>query len=100
MRGIVRDMKNKKKKIARNPLPQRVKAKKVIRRRKRVSEEDASFFSLKEDAFLEDDSKVDANDVFFPHPVEDDLRDELSQLDGFRDYLEEARGYNLSYGDY
>jgi hypothetical protein len=49
---------------------------------------------------------ADENTVLAPDsapPVsarEDDVREELSHLEGYRDYLEEARGNTLTYGDY
>ena len=50
--------------------------------------------------FIDEDTTEEADDVFVPHPVGDDVKDELSHLDGFKDYADEVKGYNLSYGVY
>lgn len=52
------------------------------------------------ETFFEEESVVRADDISLPHPVEEDVQDELSTLEGFRDFTEESRGNNLSYGDY
>ena len=52
------------------------------------------------DKFIDEDTKLDADDVQVSHPNDWDIRDEVSQMDSFRDYLQESRGNNLSYGDY
>lgn len=52
------------------------------------------------DAFLNEETRVDLDDAVVNQPNEWDVRDELSHLDGYRDYLEESRGNGLTYGDY
>jgi hypothetical protein len=50
------------------------------------------------DKFIDEDTKVD--DAFVAQPAEWDVRDELEQMDGFKDYIGESRGNSLTYGDY
>ena len=53
-----------------------------------------------EDKFMGEDTRINADNVEVVQPAEWDVRDELEQMDGFRDYAQESRGNNLSYGDY
>ena len=52
------------------------------------------------DKFIDEDTKLDADDVQVTHPTEWDIRDEVGHMDSFRDYQQESRGNTLSYGDY
>lgn len=52
------------------------------------------------DKFIDDETPIDADDAFVAHPSENDVRDVLRDLDGFRDWTQESRGNTLSYGDY
>lgn len=52
------------------------------------------------DAFLNEETRVDLDDAVVNQPNEWDVRDELTHLDSYRDYLEESRGNGLTYGDY
>ena len=53
-----------------------------------------------EDKFADDDTRLNAESVEVMQPADWDVRDELEHMDGFRDYAQESRGNNLSYGDY
>ena len=53
-----------------------------------------------EDKFADDDTHLKAENVEVMQPADWDVRDELEHMDGFRDYAQESRGNNLSYGDY
>lgn len=50
------------------------------------------------DKFIDEDTQV--NDAYVAQPTDWDVRDEMTQLDGFRDYIQESRGNGLTYGDY
>lgn len=52
------------------------------------------------DKFIDEETPVSADDAMVSHPTEHDVRDVLSELDGYRDYLQESRGNGLTYGDY
>ena len=52
------------------------------------------------DKFIDEETPIDADDAFVAHPSENDVRDVLQDLDGFRDYAQESRGNGLTYGDY
>lgn len=52
------------------------------------------------DKFVDEDTKLDADEVRVAHPTDWDIRDEVSQMDSFRDYLQESRGNGINYGDY
>ncbi len=52
------------------------------------------------DKFIDEDTKLDADDAVVSHPSEWDIRDEVSHMDSFRDYQQESRGNGLTYGDY
>lgn len=52
------------------------------------------------DKFIDENTAVNADDAMVTHPTQDDVRDVLSELDGYRDYMEESRGNGLTYGDY
>lgn len=49
---------------------------------------------IDEDAYLGDDLHLNAD------PNEHDLQDELSLMEGFSQYADEARGNGLTWGDY
>ena len=53
-----------------------------------------------QDKFADDNTSLDADDAYVSHPVQNDVQDELSYLDGFREFADEIRGNNLTYGDY
>jgi hypothetical protein len=40
------------------------------------------------------------DDIRIIHPEADDVRDEWSSLEGVRDFEQEKRGNNLTFGDY
>ena len=50
------------------------------------------------DKFIDEDTHV--NDAYVAQPTDWDVRDEMSQMDGFRDYLQESKGNGLTFGDY
>jgi len=52
------------------------------------------------DKFIDDDTKINTDDAVVTHPSDWDIRDEVSQMDAFRDYQQESRGNGLTYGDY
>ena len=52
------------------------------------------------DEFLDENSKVIVEDAFVSQPSTDEIREVVHELDGFRDWEREARGNNLTYGDY
>jgi hypothetical protein len=52
------------------------------------------------DEFLDENSKVIVEDAFVSQPSFDEVRQVVHDLDGFRDWEREARGNNLTYGDY
>ena len=52
------------------------------------------------DKFIDEETPIDADDAFVAHPSENDVRDVLRDLDGFRDWAQESRGNGLTYGDY
>jgi hypothetical protein len=52
------------------------------------------------DKFIDDETPIDSDDAYVAHPSENDVRDVLRDLDGFRDYAQESRGNGLTYGDY
>jgi hypothetical protein len=56
--------------------------------------------SAKEEVFLHEDSKIVVEDAIILHSTRDDVRDELSSLDAFKDFERECRGNNLTFGDY
>ena len=53
-----------------------------------------------EDKFADDDTRLNADNVEVVQPADWDVQDELEQMGGFKDYLDESRGNTLSYGDY
>ena len=53
-----------------------------------------------EDKFWDGDSNVTADDARVTNPSKWEIRDEVSQMDSFRDFARESRGNNLTYGDY
>lgn len=53
-----------------------------------------------EDKFIDESTQLNVESIQVAQPAEWDVRDELEQMDGFRDYLQESRGSTLSYGDY
>ena len=54
----------------------------------------------KTDKFIDDETPINADDAYVVHPNENDVRDVLRDLDGFRDWQQESRGNGLTYGDY
>jgi hypothetical protein len=54
------------------------------------------------DQFIDDNTALrDPDGEYQPAPARRaDIREELEHLEGFRDFLEESRGNNLTYGDY
>lgn len=52
------------------------------------------------DKFIDENTELDPESAYVPLPSELDVRDELSHMEGFKDYLDESRGNTLSYGDY
>lgn len=52
------------------------------------------------DKFIDEETPIDADDAFVAHPSDNDVRDVLRDLDGFRDWAQESRGNGLTYGDY
>ena len=51
------------------------------------------------DKFIDDSTPVEIGSAYAPPATEDDVKDELSQLGGYRDFLNENRS-SLTYGDY
>lgn len=47
-----------------------------------------------------DEDESPGDDVWVPTPGEYDVADELSQLEGFREYQDAFGGDSLTYGDY
>ena len=81
---------------------QKVKGAKVrkLNALKKKSNEFDPVVPLTEDKFADDETQLNADAVKVIQPADWDVRDELEQMDGFRDYLSETRGNTLSYGDY
>jgi hypothetical protein len=52
------------------------------------------------DKFIDEETPIEADDAYVAHPTENDVKDVLRDLDGFRDWAQESRGNGLTYGDY
>jgi hypothetical protein len=57
-------------------------------------------FQSKEDKFWDENDTRIVEDAMVMNPTRHDIVDEIGSLESFRDYAREARGNNLSYGDY
>ena len=83
--------------MAKRKLKKQVKRKfrKTLKRVDKVKK-----LSEQEDTFLNEDSPVIVEDAFVSQPSRDEVREVLSDLDGYRDWQRESRGNGLTYGDY
>jgi hypothetical protein len=78
----------------------KVKGSKAIKLRKQKEKTGDVVDDPVVDKFIDENTEVDPDSAYVPPATENDLRDELSHLEGFRDYAQESRGNTLSYGDY
>jgi len=83
--------------MAKRKLKKQVKRKfrKTLKRVDKVKK-----LSEQEDTFLNEDSPVIVEDAFVSQPSREEVREVLSDLDGYRDWQRESRGNGLTYGDY
>ena len=97
--------KTKKKTVKRKGLfgKSRVKGARVrkLKNQKRKKGEDETVPAIDfQEKFADENTNLDADDAYVAHPVQNDVQDELSYLDGFREYADEMRGNSLTFGDY
>ncbi len=52
------------------------------------------------DTFLDEDSKLVVEDAFVSQPSYDEVREVVSECDGYRDYVSRESGNGLTFGDY
>ena len=77
------------------------KVRKLKNARKKAGETQAiPAVDFQDEKFADENTNLNVEEPYLASPEREDVQDELSHLEGFRDYLDEARGNSLTFGDY